>query len=647
MRDPRRLVNYRIDQLFDGNGDGSNIIYKGVINEPADFPTLTDVKTGDEYSIGYKERIANITNAANVATVTTTSVFYNNFINGNNIIISGYTGAEGAYNGTYVGTKSTPNNITYPIPGAPPSPATGTGIIASPETVIDNDVTKTNTDQTFNNNDEIRWNGNDWSLVGTDRIWVEDGDEIRPLSFTKLLQIGGNAIFQQDLTAWDGIRTGGSEDGNDGSYRALDKNDVQRFRAEADETGLKLFFNALPAITDILQGTAGGALNNALLTSDWLSEHPLFAPTIVNTNDSSSPNYFAGMDIGFDGKTSFTISHTPVTPLTAIFSLNGITATYGVDFTLSGTTLTWLDPTVSTGQPAPHDTRIVKLKTTDKISITFDYSLSAASSPNINQNALVLGGYWNGVDFVSNNPYINGLLEIPDNTIPGAILSWRISTGVAAGTVITDNDLKLIWQFNQNKAATIGYGVAAPMLEFDDPLINNISTDGTIVTVILDRLVDHLKSVGDKIEVVGTISYDGLHVITEIPSIGTQLKFALAGVFPPEGGGGRLIELEYSPQPQHNQHGIWIPSTQNIRIRERTDLADGYYLDVRMDNIAEVIRILPEGSVTLKGQLVNGTAKSWTSGSAQWPILDRHETIRIRKQKTDVWWIEFVRVFEA
>lgn len=632
------------DQTCGNGGPSGNIVYKGVINEPADFPTLIDVKVGDTYTVGYKETIANLTNAASVATVTVSSVFYNNFINGNNIIISGYSGAEGAYNGTYVGTKSTPNTITYPIVGAPPSPATGIGVIASPDTVTDNDVSRTNTGQTSQNNDEIMWNGSSWTLVGKDRIWIEDGDEVRLKNFLKLLRIGGNAILQQDLAVWDGITTGGSSDNNDGDYRALDKNDVQRFRADADETGLKLFFNALPAITDILQGTAGGALNNALLTSDWLLEHPLAASTIVNTNDSSSPNYFAGMDIGFDGDVDYTVSHTPVTPLTSIFSVNGIVAIYGVDFTLSGTALTWLNPTVSTGQPAPYDTRISTLKTTDKISITFDYSLSAASSPNINQNGLIIGGYWNGTHFVSNNPYINIIFELPDISNPAATGLIRVSHGVAAGVTITDLDLKTIWTFEQEKAATIGYGVAAEMIKLDDPQILNISTTGTIVTVVFDRLVRTLKSVGDKIGIVDTVNYDGIHVITEIPIVGTQVKFALAGAFGPETVG--YARLEYSPQPQHNQRGILIPTAQNIRIIDRTDLAEGYYLDLRLEDISDVCKIQPEGSVTLKGKLTSGVAVTWISTSTKFPFLENHETVRLRKQKTDEWWLEFSRVSE-
>jgi hypothetical protein len=218
-----------------GNGGGpGNIIFKGVIRQPSDFPTLAVVQIGWEYTIGYKERIISLTNAASVATATVSGTFYNNFINGSNIIVEGYTGAEGAYNGTFVGTKGAPNIITYPIVGFPPSPATGIGTIAAPDTVTDNDVTKTNTGQIFQNNDEIRWNGTAWNLIGADRIWKVDGKKILQNNPDLNVELDGNVVMKQDGSTYDDFTSGGSAGGQNGRITASDASDNPRARLNAD-----------------------------------------------------------------------------------------------------------------------------------------------------------------------------------------------------------------------------------------------------------------------------------------------------------------------------------------------------------------------------------------------------------------------------
>jgi len=204
----QRILGYKLSQFpyGNGNGDPGNVIFKGVINEPADFPTLAVVQVGWEYQIGYKERITSITNdGGTTATVTVSSTFYNNFINGDNLIIEGYTGAEATYNGTFVGTKGSPNTITYPLTYSPPSPAIGAGFISAPDTVTDNDAAKTNTDQIFQNNDEIRWNGTAWSLIGADRIWKIDGDKILQYNPNLAVQLDGNVTAKQDVTIEDDL----------------------------------------------------------------------------------------------------------------------------------------------------------------------------------------------------------------------------------------------------------------------------------------------------------------------------------------------------------------------------------------------------------------------------------------------------------
>ncbi len=67
-----------------------------------------------------------------------------------------------------------------------------------------------------------------------------------------------------------------------------------------------------------------------------------------------------------DGDTVFTLSNTPVDPSSSILMVNGKGSIFGAgkDFTLSGTTLTWLDPAGLT------------LKTTDDVQIWYDITIA-------------------------------------------------------------------------------------------------------------------------------------------------------------------------------------------------------------------------------------------------------------------------------
>jgi hypothetical protein len=163
----------------DGVPDG-NIEYKGIINEASDYPAPDVVQIGWTYTIGYKEVISSLTSTGGTATANVSSIFYNNFINSSNIIVADADQSE--YNGVFVGTKGSPNQITYPIFGTPTSPATGNPTIASPETVTDSDPTKTYTQQTFTNSDEIKWAGSSWVILGPDRIWQDDGLKVKTLN---------------------------------------------------------------------------------------------------------------------------------------------------------------------------------------------------------------------------------------------------------------------------------------------------------------------------------------------------------------------------------------------------------------------------------------------------------------------------------
>ncbi len=99
--------------------------------------------------------------------------------------------------------------------------------------------------------------------------------------------------------------------------------------------------------------------------------------TQLKTNGTRIISYIQGaipdtqtevLTISGDGQTAFTLSDTPAAPEKSILSLNGQIREYTVDFTISGTALTWNDPGGLT------------LKTTDALQIWYNVSLGAGSS---------------------------------------------------------------------------------------------------------------------------------------------------------------------------------------------------------------------------------------------------------------------------
>jgi hypothetical protein len=619
-----------------GKGPGAegdtpgDTIYKGIIRKAADFPSDAQAQVGWWYTAGDKEFVTSLTSVGTTATATVTSTVYDNFVNGTNIIIS--NADQSQYNGTFVGTKGATNQITYTLPLSATSPATGAILISTPDTVTDNDPTKTNTGQTFYNSDDFMWNGSSWTFKGPDRIWKDDGQKVSLINFLRELFLTGyfnadNGQFRGDLAVWDDLGVGGSADNIDGQIKIRDRNNVTRFNAEAKNTGISLILNALPAITDILQGVGGSALNNALLTADYFHEHIKIAA-----------NTFTDYLTDFGSYPNFTLSHEPHDKENSNFTVNGRRRRYGAsaDYTITGTTLTWNQPTENGLQ--------FDLTSNDELQITYDYSLTSSSNRNITENGIIIGGYWNGTQWISNNPNLNLILELPDPFVSISSARLSMSHGVAAGNQITDADLKTIWTFEQEKAGRIGYGVASPTIEMGVIPIDNLSTTGSVATVILSSAVSDFKRVGDEIRIQGTTNYNGTHQVTEIPSINT-LKFNLAGSFPPETGVGNLV-VDYSPQPHHNQHGVLSSSSQIIKVFEHTDLADGYYVDIR-NTVGTLLKIKPYGSITIHGILENNAKRDWVIGSPAYPYILENQTVRLRKQKINEWWLEFAKVGET
>ncbi len=221
-----QLISMLASDIATGQG---GLIFKGVINVPADFPTLIEVQVGWMYVIG--------------------------------------------------------TNVT------------------------DNDPTKTNTGQSFLAGDEIIWNGTNWTLIGSSAIWVDDGTDVK------------TALTPRNID----LQTGGLKD-------------------QFATTAVK-FSDASNTSFNTTNKTVIGAVNEVK------ADIPI---SIVNSSNSSHPNFFAGLQINADGQTAFTISQAPINNQAFKLYLNGQLAIESVDYTLSGTTLTWIGtalvkPTIADG----------------------------------------------------------------------------------------------------------------------------------------------------------------------------------------------------------------------------------------------------------------------------------------------------------
>ena len=60
--------------------------------------------------------------------------------------------------------------------------------------VTDNDISKTNTGQSFLAEDEISWNGVDWTQLGSSSLWLDDGTDIKTIESTRNIDLQNNTI---------------------------------------------------------------------------------------------------------------------------------------------------------------------------------------------------------------------------------------------------------------------------------------------------------------------------------------------------------------------------------------------------------------------------------------------------------------------
>jgi hypothetical protein len=160
-----------------GNGD-SNILYKGILLRPSDFPTLVDVQTGWEWTVGLNVNIISLTSVGITATAELDPTTYSKLLTGDLVRVN--NADEAPYNEDAVITKIGSNQITYSLLSSTTSPATGNPILQFPITLTDNDASKTNTGQTFDNGNEIRWVEDLYINVGDESLWEEKKNTIQP-----------------------------------------------------------------------------------------------------------------------------------------------------------------------------------------------------------------------------------------------------------------------------------------------------------------------------------------------------------------------------------------------------------------------------------------------------------------------------------
>ncbi len=105
-------------------------------------------------------------------------------------------------------------------------------------------------------------------------------------------------------------------------------------------SGAKIFVNSVDRSDVVSSGGIGKVLFSANL------DDILTAPTNpkFDSSNPSSANYYSGMAILADGQTTLTLSTTPSNTKSLILFRNGVAQDEDINFTISGDTITWIDP---------------------------------------------------------------------------------------------------------------------------------------------------------------------------------------------------------------------------------------------------------------------------------------------------------------
>lgn len=128
---------------------------------------------------------------------------------------------------------------------------------------------------------------------------------------------------------------------------------------------------------DDIDLSTAGLMKSGEFDSTNISYYDLH-PTFTGTTDIIDKKYADDLlgltgqrdvlTVGFDGQTSFTLSSAPTNTDTMLAHVRGQFYDYSYGFTVSGTTLTWLDPGAIP----------FTLKTTDRFVVIYDYDIAAS-----------------------------------------------------------------------------------------------------------------------------------------------------------------------------------------------------------------------------------------------------------------------------
>lgn len=132
--------------------------------------------------------------------------------------------------------------------------------------VTDNDPTKTNTGQTFNDEDEIFWNGLNWTLIGADPIWNDDGTDVSTVGIGRNIDLDTGGLKDNDVTV--AVALG---DGSNTSFNTTNKTIIGSGNEIHGEVDTHVAAASPHSGTAALAGRAGGqTLNGGTQANDEL-----------------------------------------------------------------------------------------------------------------------------------------------------------------------------------------------------------------------------------------------------------------------------------------------------------------------------------------------------------------------------------------
>lgn len=175
--------------------------------------------------------------------------------------------------------------------------------------VTDNDVTKTNTGQSFLAGDEIAWNGSNWSKLGSTALWTDDGTDVATANSPR--NIKGNTLESTVVSGTSPLTVASNTlvtnlnadllDGQHGSYYAQDSLVVHLAGSETI-TGVKTFnvgaiplYSSHPTFSNDLEIVDKKYVDDSIVSSAiWNRSGTTISPKTANDDlDMRSGNIFA------------------------------------------------------------------------------------------------------------------------------------------------------------------------------------------------------------------------------------------------------------------------------------------------------------------------------------------------------------------